>query len=221
MSHFDVKALEALLGVTMSDGGLLEQACTHRSLSKSNNERLEFLGDAILGAVISDRLYVKHPDATEGDLTHMRSSLVRGDMLTDIAKASGIASFLRCALGDCERRGILADVLEAIIAAVYVDLGIQAASDVIDRLFESHLASVTVEATLKDAKTELQEWAQARALPLPVYTIEASGAPHQRVFKARCVVQGMGPVHGPEASTRRAAEKAVAHLILERLQHDN
>jgi len=221
MGQFDGKALEAILGVTMSDGRLLERACTHRSLSKHNNERLEFLGDAVLGAVIADRLYAKHPDATEGDLTHMRSNLVRGEMLTDIAKTSGIAAFLRCAPGDCERRGILADVLEAIIAAVYLDLGAPAAEGVIDRLFAPHLATVTAEAALKDAKTELQEWVQARALPLPVYEIEATGPPHQRVFKARCTVQGMDPVQGPEASTRRAAEKAVAQIILESLPHDN
>ncbi len=215
----DVAQLGKAIGVTFVDEGLLVRALTHRSSSQDNNERLEFLGDAILGAVIASRLYEQHPNATEGELTQMRSRLVRGDTLFVIAEDNGLSHYLRYGTGDCELKGMLADAVEAIIAAIYLDQGMQAAEAFIDRLFADRLSSISIEAIEKDAKTLLQEWAQARGEPLPVYTITTSGPPHQRMFQASCKLADFPVIVGLEASTRRSAEKAVAHTMLETI-HD-
>jgi ribonuclease-3 len=213
--------LKERLGCTLSDGGMLRRALTHRSFGQDNNERLEYLGDAVLSFVVAEMLYRNFPEATEGELSRYRASLVSGDALALIAAAAGIGEHLR--LGDGEmksggqRRGtILADALEALFGAIYLDGGLDAARDVAARLFREPMCALPAASELKDAKTRLQELLQGRGFALPTYTVlEVSGDPHEQRFRVRCDVGELALFGVADGSSRRRAEQEAALRVLE------
>ena len=171
--------LRERFGYEPLDLALFEAALTHRSASGRNNERLEFLGDAVLNLVAADRLYRRYPVATEGDLSRLRARVVSAEPLAGIAQEIGLGDELQLGSGELKtggfrRQSILADALEALIGAVYLDRGMEPARQFVERLLESRIAAAPEPADLKDPKTRLQEWLQARSLPLPAYEVEAS-----------------------------------------------
>jgi ribonuclease-3 len=209
------------LGVDFRDPGLLERALTHRSHGSTHNERLEYLGDAVLSFLVAEMLFRRFPDAREGELSRYRASLVSGEALAAIAADLGLGGQLRLGDGEMKSGGqrratILADALEAVFGALYVDQGIDAARKVAGRLFEGALAALPAAAALKDPKTRLQEWLQGRGHPLPGYTVlEVSGEPHEQRFRVRCDVPALGLAAVAEGSSRRRAEQEAAQRILE------
>lgn len=216
-------AFHAKLGYIFHDPALLDCALTHRSADRLHNERLEFLGDAVLNLVISDDLYQRFPDADEGDLSRLRARLVNGDSLGNIASTLDIGNQIKLGSGELKsggyrRRSILADAMEAIIGAIFLDGGMPAAQAFIQRLYQSALESSRIDASLKDPKTQLQEWLQARGMSLPIYqVIETSGQPHNQIFIVSCQIENMpDAVHG-QGSSRRKAEQEAAKLMLTKL----
>jgi ribonuclease-3 len=210
-------ALSTRIGHIFRDPRLLALAVTHRSYGPVHNERLEFLGDSVLGLSISTLLYAKGiPD--EGRLSYWRSSLVRASTLADVARTIHVGSCLlmgdrEAASGGADRESILADMVEALIGAVYLDGGFEAAHAVVSRLFRDRISQVDPEISVKDAKTRLQEWLQGRRLPLPTYTVvESHGAIGSMRFRVRCAASGhQSDGIGP---TRRAAEQDAAAKII-------
>ncbi|MGH8244462.1 MAG: ribonuclease III, partial [Steroidobacteraceae bacterium] len=204
------------LGVELADAGLLGRALTHRSHGASNNERLEYLGDAVLNFVVAEMLYRAFPEATEGELSRFRASLVSGEALAAMAADLGIGERLQLGEGEMKSGGqrratILADALEAVFGAIYVDQGLAAARRVAERLFQSQIAALPSAAELKDPKTRLQEWLQGHGHPLPAYTVlEVSGEPHEQRFRVRCDVPGLALAAVAEGSSRRRAEQEAA-----------
>lgn len=215
------------LGHDFTQPQLLQQALTHRSFSADHNERLEFLGDAVLGLAITDWLYQRLGQAPEGDLSRIRANLVRQESLHHIATAFDIASALRLGTGELHSGGlsrpsILADALEAIVGAVYLDAGFDAAQQVVQRLFEHVDISSHAPAVSKDAKTALQEWLQARKKPLPVYHVQAiTGQAHQQVFHVACEAGAFDVVCNGSGTSRRAAEQDAAAQTLHALQQQH
>lgn len=213
----------AALGYRFAEPGLLELALTHRSAAGPNNERLEFLGDSVLNFIIADALYGRHPHASEGTLSRMRASLVRGDTLAEIARELELGEYLRLGSGELKsggfrRTSILADALEAIIGAVFQDGGIEAARALVLRFFAARLDSSEPGVALKDPKTRLQEHLQARGLPLPGYEVVAVvGQSHNQTFTVHCRVSGLETPSVGEGSSRRKAEQSAAQHALERL----
>ncbi len=209
------------LGVEFTDPGLLALAFTHRSHGSANNERLEYLGDAVLSFVVAELLFRRFPEASEGELSRYRASLVSGESLAAIAAGLGLGEQLRLGEGELksggQRRGtILADALEAIFGALYLDQGLEAARTVAARLFGEALAALPDSAALKDPKTRLQEWLQGRGYKLPAYTVmEVSGEPHEQHFRVRCDVEELNLVAEAEGTSRRRAEQEAAQRILE------
>jgi ribonuclease-3 len=216
------EGLERVLGYAFVEPELLVQALTHRSHGNVNNERLEFLGDAALGHVVSEWLYGGFPAAPESDLTLMRAGLVRRTTLAAIAREIDLGAHVR--LGSGERRSgghrresILADALEAVLGAVLLDGGIEALRAVVVRLFGSHLATVA-DSPRKDAKTLLQEWLQARGRELPRYTlVRQTGDSHAPRFHVACRIDDLGVEGDGEGGSRREAEQAAAQCALSRL----
>ena len=214
--------LKESLDYEFADARLLELALTHRSAPGENNERLEFLGDAILDLVISEGVFRSHPLAAEGDLSRLRASLVNDKSLAEIATRLGLGAHLLMGPGESKsgghRRGsILADALEAIFGAVYLDSGFDAARQVIERAFGAKLQEFPDLESLRDPKTRLQEWMQARQMGLPVYSLVGiEGEAHQQIFEAQCAV-GEVLTHGI-ATTRRNAEQKAAESMLAQLQ---
>lgn len=214
--------LERALGYRFVDGVLLDQALTHKSFAKSHNERLEFLGDAVLGYVVADRLFQTEPDVREDELSLLRASLVRKETLAQLARELNLGEHLR--LGSGVRRSgghrlesILADTLEAVIGAVHIDGGIEAARTLVLRLLESRMAGLDPEA-LKDSKTRLQELLQSENLRLPEYVIDTTtGSAHARTFTVSCRVPDLELVAQGEGRSRRAAEKHAAERMLEQV----
>ena len=212
------------LGYQFSDSELLKQALTHRSASKNHNERLEYLGDALLGLSIARALYDQKPEVREGGLSRFRADLVRRESLADLAREIDIGSCLE--LGSGERRSggnqrtsVLADALEAVIGAIFLDGGFTAANDVILRMFSGRLANLPDEIDLIDPKTRLQEYLQGQQLPPPEYSLaDVSGAEHARSFNVRCKVPSFGLEAEGTGSSRRRAEQAAAIIALEQLQ---
>lgn len=202
---------------------LLATALTHRSVSASNNERLEFLGDALLGFVIGEALYQRFPAADEGQLTRLRSSLVNKDTLAGIGRALDLGSAVRLGEGELKsggwrRASIIANALEALIGAIYLDGGMQACRDTVLRLFADHLEAASPERIMKDPKTRLQEYLQARRRQVPTYeTIAVTGEPHRQTFTVRCEVEGLEETVSAEGESRRRAEQAAALKVLELL----
>jgi ribonuclease-3 len=211
---------EARLGHRFRDPGLLDAALTHRSAGKVNYERLEFLGDAVLNFAVAVQVYHAYPDADEGALSRYRSSLVSGRSLSAVAAALGLGDQLRLGSGELKtggfrRSSILADALEALFGAVYLDGGVEAARGVIESLFAERVAALPCAGELKDAKTRLQELLQARGLRLPAYAIEdVSGEPHEHWFVASCEVAALGLRERGEGPTRRRAEQDAAGRVL-------
>jgi ribonuclease-3 len=200
------------------DPTLLEQALTHRSHGPRHYERLEFLGDSLLSLTVSDLLYHSRPHAPEGDLSRMRSRLVRDVTLAEIARELDLSPHLRLGHGELRsggflRESILADVIEALIAAVYLDGGFDAARQVVAQLIGKRLDALPDAEQLKDPKTRLQELLQAHGLELPEYTVLAeSGADHAKRFLVQCAIGDLLPPVRAEAASRRKAEQGAARL---------
>jgi ribonuclease-3 len=217
---------EARLGYAFRDPALLAAALTHRSASRCNYERLEFLGDAVLNFAVAVLLYREYPAADEGDLSRYRAALVSGGSLAEVAASLGLGDQLRLGGGELKsggfrRSSILADALEALFGAVYLDGGVAAATAVIEALFAGRLARLPDAGQLKDPKTRLQEHLQARGLPLPAYEVEAvSGEPHEHWFVASCEVATLDLKARGEGSSRRRAEQEAAQRLLAALEQE-
>jgi ribonuclease-3 len=218
------RSIARKLGHDFSDESLLQTALTHRSYGTPNNERLEFLGDGILDFVIAAALYHRFPSLPEGDLSRLRANLVRQESLHRLALTLGVGKVLRLGEGElrsggAERPSILADALEALFGAIYLDAGFQAAQSVIEQLYVSQLDELKPGQFQKDAKTRLQEWLQGRKKPLPRYQLlETSGAAHDQRFEVACEIDN--PVlrtigHG---ASRRIAEQVAAEQTLRELE---
>lgn len=217
------KALEKQLGYTFSDPGLLELALTHRSHDKNNNERLEFLGDALLDLIISEALYSRYPHAHEGQMTRTRAALVKGETLAEIARAIHLGDHLKLGSGELKsggsrRSSILADALEAIFGAVYLDAGLEATRAVVMRLYADRFNTELLETEEKDPKTRLQEWMQARKKRLPVYSVVAeAGEAQDKLFTIKCSVGSVCAAEMATGDSKRAAEMAAAEKVLAQL----
>lgn len=207
-----------------ANGNLLDEALTHRSLGSGNNERLEFLGDSVLNLVITARLFELHPDAREGDLSRMRARLVRGSSLTELSKELGLGQQLNLGEGEMKsggfrRASILADAFEALIGAIFLDGGYAASEKVIRELFDPLISQLPDTEALKDPKTRLQEWLQARGRPLPVYRlVHEEGADHAKKFHIQCHIPDDGTTLEASGASRRKAEQAAAGRTLAELQ---
>ena len=212
--------LQTTLGYRFNDAYLLQQALTHRSCPGDNNERLEFLGDAVLDVVIAEVVFRTHANAPEGDLSRLRASLVKDTSLAELSSSLGLGDHL--VLGGGERKSgghrresILADALEAIFGAVYLDAGFEAARSVIEHAFGDRLTNLPSVDELRDPKTRLQEWLQARALGLPLYELASvSGKAHQQKFEVSCSVRDSTTMTTGSGTTRRNAEQESAEKML-------
>ena len=219
-----IDALQQRTGYRFSDTRLLTRALTHRSFGADHNERLEFLGDAVLSLVISSLLFERFAGSDEGDLTRVRAHLVREDSLHRMALQLGLPDMLH--LGEGEARGggaqrasILADALEALIGATFQDGGFEAARAVVQRLFGEIIETTDLSSWSKDAKTELQEWLQARRLPVPSYRISATrGQAHAQTFEVECTVPALNLAESGEGRSRRVAEQEAAGRMLDSLK---
>jgi ribonuclease-3 len=215
--------LREALGYECRDATLLEAALTHRSAGGPHNERLEFLGDAILNCVVAKLVFQEFASANEGDLSRFRASLVSGESLAVIAAEVDLGSQLRLGSGELKsggfrRKSILADTLEALFGAIYLDGGFEAAEQVIRRLFVPRLDRLPSAAELKDPKTRLQEALQAKGLPLPGYAVESiSGEAHNQHFEVSCSVEVLGLKAVGSGPSRRRAEQAAASQVLDAL----
>ncbi len=219
----DLRHLEKSLAQPFKDKGLLHQALTHRSAAARNNERLEFLGDAILGMRIADHLYHHYPDADEGQLSRMRAHLVKRETLAEIAAELELGDYLVLGAGELRsggagRKSTQADAVEAIIAAVYLDAGMAAAIALIDRLYGDRLSQLPEAAKRKDPKTRLQEWLQSQGKPLPVYVVEKiSGQQHAQTFTVTCTLPDVDASATGRGGSRRGAEQQAAERLLQTL----
>ncbi|MGB5473539.1 MAG: ribonuclease III [Gammaproteobacteria bacterium] len=211
--------LEQRLGYRFTDASLLQQALSHRSVGSSNNERLEFLGDAVLGTVIAGELYRRFPRASEGRLSRLRATLVRRESLADIARILEIGQYLQLGPGERKSGGhrrdsIMSDAVEAVLGAIYLDSDFATCRRCILALFEARLEELTETAVLKDPKTRLQEFLQARRRPLPEYAvIDVSGDAHAQQFRVECRVDGGEPATGAGGSRRQAEQDAAAQIL--------
>ena len=218
------EALQQRLGHRFTNPGLLTRALTHRSFGAEHNERLEFLGDAVLNLGVSGLLFERFSGSDEGDLTRVRAHLVREDSLHRAALALGLPEVMRLSEGEArgggaQRASILADAMEAIIGAVFLDGGFDRASDLVRRLFGDVIAGTEADSWSKDAKTELQEWLQARKLPVPTYRIVATrGQAHAQTFDVECGVPALGLTEPGTGKSRRTAEQEAARRMLEALK---
>ena len=216
----DPGQLERGLGYGFREQGLLVRALTHRSASGENNERLEFLGDALLGFVTAEVLWECFPDADEGRLSRLRSSLVKRESLATLARGLDLGAYLRLGAGELRsgghaRESILADALEAIFAAVYLDAGFVAARAVIRSVFAAPLDRVQVAGTSKDPKTRLQEYLQTIKRPLPEYQVlQITGSDHTQCFRVRCTLANGAEETQGEGTSRRRAEQQAAEQML-------
>jgi ribonuclease-3 len=212
--------LQQRLGHRFADPALLSRALTHRSAGAEHNERLEFLGDAVLQAAISALLYERFAGSDEGDLTRVRAHLVREESLARIALGLGLPDVLRLSEGEArgggaQRPSILADALEALIGASFLDGGYGAAQGLVERVFGEIVSGTDIESWAKDAKTELQEWLQARKLAVPSYRIVATrGQSHAQTFEVECAVPALGLTERGEGRSRRSAEQDAARRML-------
>ncbi|WP_298831999.1 ribonuclease III [uncultured Piscinibacter sp.] len=216
--------LQARIGHRFRHADLLGRALTHRSFGADHNERLEFLGDAVLSLAVSSLLFDRFSGSDEGDLTRVRAHLVREDSLHRMALQLGLPEVVRLSEGEArgggaQRASILADALEAVIGAVFLDAGFDAARALVQRLFGEVIAGTEIGGWAKDAKTELQEWLQARRLPVPTYRISATrGQAHAQTFEVECVVPALGLTQAGEGRSRRQAEQEAARRMLDVLK---
>ncbi|QWT21844.1 ribonuclease III [Bacillus sp. NP157] len=204
------------------DPALATLALTHRSAGKPNNERMEFLGDALLGVMVAELLFEVHPYASEGELSRLRSQLVNGQALAVVARDLDLGDRLKLGPGELKSGGfrrdsILADAFEAMVAAVYLDDGYDACRQVVRRLFTPRVGEL--KRSSKDAKTRLQEWLQGRGLPLPTYELTDSyGEDHAKVFDVCCAIEQPEAIRTEgRGGSRRAAEQDAAEAVLRRL----
>ena len=218
------EALQRRLGYRFVETGLLSRALTHRSFGADHNERLEFLGDAVLNAAVSSLLYERFSGSDEGDLTRVRAHLVREDSLHRVALALGLPEVVRLSEGEtrgggAQRASILADAVEAIIGAVHLDGGYGAALQLVRSLFGEVIHATEADSWTKDAKTELQEWLQARRMAVPAYRIMATrGEKHAQTFDVECAVPTLGLAERGEGRSRRLAEQEAARRLLDVLK---
>lgn len=220
MNELLLSAFQRRLGHQFASEALRDQALTHRSASSKHNERLEFLGDALLGQIISTQLYQRFPDASEGEMSRMRSSLVKEKTLAELASELQLGDVLHLGSGELKsggfrRESILADALEAIIGAVYLDAGFPVCEQMVLRLFAERLNQLPDTGTDKDAKTRLQEALQGARLPLPQYELLATyGEAHAQTFHVRCTLHDGSMAEG-RGSSRRRAEQQAAEVLLQ------
>jgi ribonuclease-3 len=211
---------ETQLRYAFADAALLERALTHRSASKDNNERLEYLGDSFLSFAIAKRLYELRPEDTEGDLSRARAALVREATLVDVGQRLRLDEQIilgggELRSGGAQRGAVLADAVEAVIGAVLLDGGSAAAEALIDLLFAEEFASLPAADELKDAKTKLQEWLQGKGLRLPTYTVRSvQGRDHEQTFVVSCEVEEKNASTTGQGPSRRRAEQEAAAAML-------
>lgn len=213
--------LQQTLAYQFKDVTLLNQALTHRSKGSTNNERLEFLGDSILGFIAADLLYSQFKQSPEGHLSRFRASLVKKETLAELAREFSLGDYLQLGSGELKSGGfrrdsILADAMEAVFGAMYLDGGLDGVRQLIERCLASRIENLTAEMDLKDPKTRLQEYLQARRLELPEYTVtETHGDAHEQEFKVQCTVVDLKKSVVGEGSSRRKAEQVAAQLALD------
>jgi ribonuclease-3 len=210
------------LGYEPRDPALFAEALTHRSASAPNNERLEFLGDAVLNLVVAERLFREFPEADEGDLSRLRARIVSSEPLAEAAQELALGDALQLGSGELKsggfrRESILADAFEAVCGALYLDGGLAPARDFIISCFDARIAGLPAPESLKDAKTRLQELLQARGTSLPRYSVEhIEGEPHAQTFWVSCEVRELAITkHGSGSSRRRAEQEAAEHVLEE------
>ncbi len=220
-----IPKLERKLGYQFNDGELINLALTHRSANGKHNERLEFLGDSILSFVVADELYHRFPKVNEGDMSRMRATLVRGHTLAELGREFALGDYLKLGPGELKSGGfrrdsILADAVEAIIGAIYLDSDTEVVRGIILSWYQTRLDSIEPGVSQKDPKTRLQEFLQGRKKPLPVYTVtKIKGEAHNQEFTVSCDIAGVEkPVVG-KGTSRRKAEQAAAELALENLNN--
>lgn len=224
MDH-GLQALQQRLQHQFANADLLGRALTHRSFAADHNERLEFLGDAVLNLSVADMLFEKLRLLPEGDLSRVRANLVKQDTLHQLAVELGLPAVIRLGEGEVrsggkKRPSILADVLEAVIGAVYLDGGFSAAQSLVQRLFKGLEINPTMAAIGKDPKTELQEWLQGRKMKLPLYRVVGTlGAAHQQSFDVECEVVELNLCERGIGGSRRAGEQAAAAAMLQTLRN--
>lgn len=212
----NLKLISRHLGYDFLSPGLLQQAFTHRSYGAPNNERLEFLGDSVLNCAIATKLYRQFPRLAEGDLSRLRASLVKEQTLAEIGVKLNLGDYLLLGEGELKSGGfrrpsILADALEAVIGAVYLDGGFDRAETVIATLFASLLQDIDPKAVAKDPKTRLQEYLQSRKLGLPQYeVVTVKGEAHEQEFEVECIIAGLGIRSFGAGHSRRSAEQSAA-----------
>ena len=218
------RKLEQAIGHAFRDPFLLQTALTHRSHSSPHNERLEFLGDSILNATVAKLLYERFPDIPEGDLSRLRANLVRQDSLHQLANGLKLGQYLRLGEGELKSGGatrpsILADALEALLGAIWLDAGFDVAANAVACLYEPMLLEIHSGKPIKDAKTRLQELLQGKRLPLPKYELTATeGEAHAQQFRVACLINALDIRTEGQGGSRRAAEQMAAERALERLQ---
>jgi ribonuclease-3 len=219
-SGLGLPALQQRLGYAFANPKLLVQALTHRSFSSDHNERIEFLGDSVLNLAVAGLLYERLGELPEGDLSRARANLVKQETLHQIAVSLGLPELLRLGEGEAKSGGqkrpsILADALEAVIGAVYLDAGFEVASTLVRRLFKDVEINAQMQAIGKDPKTELQEWLQGRKLSLPIYRIVGTeGAAHKQTFDVECEIVEYRRAERGTGNSRRAGEQAAALAML-------
>ena len=218
-----LRALQHRLQHAFSDSALLVRALTHRSFASDHNERLEFLGDSVLNLAVADLLYQRLQALPEGELSRIRANLVKQDALHALAVELGLSDVVRLGEGELRSGGrrrpsILADALEAVIGAVYLDAGYAAAQALVQRLLQAMDITPQMQASAKDAKTALQEWLQARKLKLPLYRVVGTlGAAHRQTFDVECEVPELNLSERGSGASRRAGEQAAAAAMLQTL----
>ncbi|HUW00372.1 MAG TPA: ribonuclease III [Gallionella sp.] len=216
-------ALGNKFGYVFRQPQLLQRALTHRSYAPEHNERMEFLGDSILGCVIAKHLYCNYPQLSEGELSRLRSSLVREETLVILAQQIDLGSYLRLGEGELKSGGfrrpsILADALEALFGAVLLDSGFNEAEQAVLRLYVPYLETIDVQTLGKDAKTLLQEYLQGKRLPLPMYTIIAmQGEAHEQLFQVECAIPNLKISTRGTGTSRRNAEQQAAQAAYQLL----
>ncbi len=219
--------IQAVLGYEFDDLSLLETALTHRSAGNPNNERLEFLGDAVLSAIIANELYTRFPDGDEGQLTRLRSTLVKKESLANLARELDLGSYLKLGEGELKtggwrRSSILENTLESIIGAVYLDSDFDRCQEFVQVIYKKLLDSISLDDIQKDPKTKLQEYLQARKMPVPIYEVlSTTGKSHQQTFTVSCFCNELPAALQAQGSSRRKAEQAAAQQVLEVLQSKN
>ena len=216
----DLQALQKRLEHEFSNPRLLQQALTHRSFSADHNERVEFLGDSVLNLAVAGLLYERLSELPEGDLSRVRANLVKQETLHQLAVQIGLPTLIRLGEGEAKSGGqkrpsILADALEAVIGAVYLDAGFDKAAGLVRRLFQDVEINPHMEAIGKDPKTELQEWLQGRKMNLPIYRVVGTlGAAHKQTFDVECEISEFGRAERGMGGSRRAGEQAAATVML-------